>query len=107
MSAKTNIHSADKIRIGHVDKNIATMKEDIFEFTLIELVETMCKNIKKEKRQVGFAYYTLKILTSNHIKNINSYVSRFIKQILKNTKIMSIFKSSLKMFTNTLNLISI
>ena len=86
MSAKTNIHSADKIRIGHVDKNIATMKEDIFEFTLIELVETMCKNIKKENDKWVFAYYTLKILTSNHIKNINSYVSRFIKQILKKYK---------------------
>ena len=96
ITSKTTIHSADKIRIGHVDKNMATMKKEIFEFTLLDLIETMFKSLKKEQEKWVLSYYTLKILMSYHIDTVNNYVERFVKHILKKYKSAVNFQKFIK-----------
>ena len=46
---KATIKKVDQMRISHMDKNIGTAKKDIYEFVLLNLVETMLKNIKKKQ----------------------------------------------------------
>ncbi len=83
ISSKEKIKKADKFRIDHMDKNVDSMKKDVFEFTVLELIETMLKSIKKGQEKWILSYYTIKVLSGYHIQHKNKYVERLVKYIIK------------------------
>ena len=83
ISSKEKIKKADKFRIDHMDKNVDSMKKDVFEFTVLELIESMFKSIKKQQEKWVLSYYTIKILSGYHIQHKNKYVERLVKYIIK------------------------
>ena len=90
---KATIKKVDQMRISHMDKNIGTAKKDIYEFVLLNLVETMLKNIKKKQDKWVSSYYTLKTMIEYHIKDVNCHVMRFVSSILrKNARDVSLKK---------------
>ena len=74
---KIKLKMADKIRIENSNRKLDTIKDTIYEFVLLGLVEKMGKKKKP------FYYYTLHHLMKNYIEHINIYVLEFIKNILE------------------------
>ena len=77
---KKNIKSRDMIRIKNLSKKINTIKNNIYEYILLDNIELFLKeqNIKE--------YYSLTQLLKNNIININSVVLNYIDVILNKFK---------------------
>ena len=74
--------SADLIRINHMNKNIEERKNMIFEFVLINYIENILRLFKKKDNEWIYYYYTLSVLKTYDIKNINSYLIEIIETLL-------------------------
>jgi len=75
------LKKADLIRINNTDKKIAEIKDCIFEFVLLRILEDLLKSSSKNKY-----YYTLVHLLKYSISNINIVLKDQIQDILKRFK---------------------
>ena len=78
---KKNLNKSDLIRFQNLEKNILKNKELIFEYKLIESIESFIKNYKDEKKLVN-NYYLIKNLLQFNIKNVNIHIIKIINEIL-------------------------
>ena len=73
---KVHIKKADKIRIENSNKKLQSIKNTIYEFILLSVLEKLAKKKKP------IYYYTLHQLMKNSIEYLNIYVCKFINNIL-------------------------
>ena len=95
-SKNKKIKSADSIRLQNTEKQISQMKQNLFEFILIE----QSKQLFTEK-QTGKNYYILHQLFNFHVQNVNIYVKQFIKKTLEHfasVPLIDIIKDSKNIF---------
>ena len=76
---KKKIKTADKIRIANAHSKIEKVKSKIYEFILINILN---KILTKDSHKRSFYYYTLTILKSYNIHNINTILIENIDHIL-------------------------
>jgi len=77
---KIKLKKADKIRIENSNSKLESIKKNIYEFILLDLVG----KIGKKRKPIYF--YTLYHLMKNSIEHLNIYVCAFITQILEEYK---------------------
>ena len=85
--AKTETKKPKKIdilRMEQTDKVLKNKTDQIFEFTMLEYCQTICKNITS-KTPVGFALYTLIQLKKSTIPYTNKYVLAFADALINFT----------------------
>lgn len=82
VSKKIKIKKKDIIRIENFDKFVETEKENIFEFIVIKLIESMLKNLSKKQDKTVFYYYTIYNLNKFDIENVNELFKNFIDFII-------------------------
>jgi hypothetical protein len=73
---------ADMIRISNNDKDMNDNIEKIFEFKLIEHFTSMLSKIKKNSKKWVLHFYTLKILLTYNIRNLNSHLKQYILDVI-------------------------
>ena len=78
---RIKLKKADIIRIDNSDTRLAGTK--IYEYLLIDLLKNFLRNKKKGKEKMNYYYYTLIHLMKNSVTNLNTYVIKHIKFILK------------------------
>ena len=87
------LKKADKIRFKNTDKQLIDAKEELFEFVLLELLESLYKYKSKESNKWLFYHYTLKILLGYKVDAVNSVFTDLICKLCKdNDKIVDIVK---------------
>ena len=79
---KNKMKKADIIRFGNTDKQLASFKDKIFEFIIIDLLKVMLRDFHNKKNIWHKAYYTIHTLMGYHIQHINSVFVKNIKNIL-------------------------
>ena len=69
---------ADQIRFKNMEKNIMEKRNHIYEYKLIDLIESFLKN--REHKNIAYmkSFYTLKILISQKIERTNSHLLKII-----------------------------
>ena len=85
-SKKSSIKKKDIIRIENFDKFIEKEKENIFEFIVLKLVESMLKYVSKKQDKMVFYYYTIYNLNNFNISSVNTPFKDFMKFILTKYK---------------------
>ena len=78
---KIKLKKADIIRIQNTDKRIKDVKNELFEFVLIKLLDNY---LSKEGDDKNKYFYTLTQLMKYNIANLNVKFSGMIKEIIKN-----------------------
>jgi hypothetical protein len=79
---KITIKKADQIRIQNSDKKIKTIRSNIFEFVLIDI---LCKYFKSSENK-SFHYYTLARLLTYNVRNVNTLLISDINEVLRQFK---------------------
>ena len=78
---ESKVKKKDMIRIQNMDKQIKE-KTNLFEFILLDLFKQMLRDYKKKNYQKWTkSYYTIQILLSYNITNLNSLLKKAITQI--------------------------
>jgi len=85
-SKTIKLKKKDIIRIENFDKFVETEKENIFEFIVIKLIESMLKNLSKKQDKTVFYYYTIYNLNKFDIENVNKVFKTFIDFIISKYK---------------------
>lgn len=75
------IKKADIIRIENTDKTLQTIKDSIFDFILLKLIEALLKHSNDDTKY--YYYYTLVNIINYQITDINKYVMNYVKQVLE------------------------
>ena len=75
-----NLKKADMIRIKNTDKKLESLKNNIFEYILLDITERFLGSSSSKKNKY---YYTLVHLMKYHIANINTILYTTIEHILK------------------------
>ena len=88
------LKSADSIRLKNLNNKIKDIRNELYEYILLNSIYNYLKEGKNDKKM--FFYYTLIHLLKNDIKNINKYVVYFIKQILTTNNIQKDYKKLIK-----------
>lgn len=78
---KIKLKKADIIRIQNTDKRIKDVKNELFEFVLIKLLDNYLSKDGDDKNKY---FYTLTQLMKYNIANLNIKFSCMIKEIIKN-----------------------
>jgi hypothetical protein len=73
---------ADTIRVQNAEKGLVDNEDKIFEFKLIDLFTSMLSYINKGSKKWITRFYTLKILMSYSVRNVNEHLTQFIAKIL-------------------------
>ena len=76
---KIKLKKADEIRIKNSEKKLDTVKNELFEFVILDLLRKMFKNEKKS----SYYYFTITHIMRNNIHLFNPFVEKQIKQILR------------------------
>ena len=79
---KIKLKKADEIRIKNSEKKLESVRDDLFEFVVIDLLKKMYKNPKKS----SYYYFTIIHIMKNNIHLFNPYVERQVKAILEQEK---------------------
>lgn len=82
-SSSTKMKKADMIRMENNEKNIVENLDNIFEFKLIEHFSQMFSKIKKSSQKWIVNFYTLTILNTYSVKNLNEKLLNYIKNVLE------------------------
>ena len=75
------IKKIDEMRI--VNNNFQENNDKIYEFILLEIIEQLIEYYQDKKANWYYYYYTLKFMKNNEIENLNTYVIRFVENILE------------------------
>jgi hypothetical protein len=94
-----SLKKADAIRIENMEANIATSRDQIFEYTLLQFVQAIAKPETKTKGQSkAFYLYTLIQLRKTSITHINPYLLQFIDSVIEtltqSISIAEVFKNA-------------
>jgi hypothetical protein len=81
-SNNTKMKKADMIRMENNEKNITDNVDKIFEFKLLELYTQMYSRLKKNNKKWHVSYYTLNILLTYNVKNMNDIFVQYIKNVI-------------------------
>jgi hypothetical protein len=79
LSKKLKLKKADEIRIKNSEKKLEVVKDELFEFVLIDLL----KNMFKYRKKSSYYYFTLIQIMKNNIHLFNPYVKEQIEHILQ------------------------
>lgn len=80
---KIKLKKADIIRIQNTDKRIKNIKNEIFEFILIKLLDNFLSNSGDDKNKF---FYTITRLMKYNIANFNKKFSAMIKELINKEK---------------------
>ena len=77
------IKSIDSARIQNLEQNIDKNREIIYEFVLLDIANSLCKNMhsKSVKTKHAFYLYTLLQMRKTAIHQINTYVLQYIDNL--------------------------
>jgi len=79
------IKRADSIRIDHMNENINSNKEKIFEFIQIEFAKKILKCVASKSKKYAFYLYTLIQTNKAQIPYKNRYVQQFITAVISHS----------------------
>ena len=82
-SSASKMKKADMIRMENNEKNILENSDNIFEFKLLEHFAQMFSRIKKNSQKWIVNFYTLSILDTYSVKNLNEKLTNYIKSVLE------------------------
>lgn len=82
LNSSSKMKKADMIRISNNDKDMGDNLEKIFEFKLIEHFTSMLSKLKKNSKKWILHFYTLKILITYNIRNVNSHLKQYILDVI-------------------------
>lgn len=77
------IKSIDNVRLQNLESNIDKNREIIYEFILLDHVHQLYRAIFKKHAKYAFHLYTLFQLRKNAIVHINSYVQKYIDELIE------------------------
>ena len=80
------IKKKDIIRIDNFDTSLESEKKNIFEYIVLELIESLVKNESKGNNKFVFHYYTIYQLNMLMISNINHIFKKLINYVLTKYK---------------------
>lgn len=80
LKKKVKLKKADEIRIKNSEKKLDTVKNELFEFVILDLLKKMFKNEKKS----SYYYFTITHIMRNNIHLFNPFVNQQIREILRN-----------------------
>jgi hypothetical protein len=81
-SKEINIKREDIIRIEHTDPKLHLIKNTIYEFEIIDIIESLLKSYKKNKDILYYYYYTLYHIRNVRINHINIHIMHFAQYII-------------------------
>jgi len=82
MDVNIKVNSADKIRLERFDEN-ALKKNNIYEFILLDHIETLIFGLNKsDRKMIHLHYYTLYKLIKNNIFRLNRHIIELTNNIL-------------------------
>lgn len=79
----SKMKKADMIRMENNEKNIFENVDKIFEFKLLEHFTQLHSRISKNSKKWIINYYTLSILNTYNVKNLNDNFVNYIKNVLE------------------------
>ena len=80
LKKSVKLKKADEIRIKNSEKKLNTVKNELFEFVILDLLKKMFKNEKKS----SYYYFTITHIMRNNIHLFNPFVDQQIREILRN-----------------------
>lgn len=80
--SKIKIKRADEIRFTNLDSSLSELKKKIYEFTMLKICEQLVKYKTKKQNKWMSSYYTLHFMVNTSVRNVNTYVKKFIEVIL-------------------------
>jgi len=83
VSGSTKMKKADAIRMENNGRTIAENNDKIFEFKLLEHFYEMYSRISRNSKKWIINYYTLTLLLTYDIKNLNEILTQYIKHSLE------------------------
>jgi hypothetical protein len=83
VKSTVKMKKADMIRMENNEKNILENLENIFEFKLIEHFTQMHSRVKKNSQKWIVNFYTLTILNTYNVKNLNEKLLNYIRNVLE------------------------
>jgi len=75
--------SIDNLRILNNDSNIEKNKKIVYEFIVLEFCHELCRYITKNNNKYAYYLYTLIQLKKSNIQHMNTYVSKYMEQIIQ------------------------
>lgn len=83
VKSSSKMKKADMIRMENNEKNITENTDNIFEFKLLDHFSQMYSRIKKNSNKWIINYYTLTVLNTYNVKNLNQNLIQYIKSVLE------------------------
>ena len=74
---KMELKKADKIKLKNFDKKVSNVKNNIFEYNIIQIINSLFKSEKKANY-----VYLLNYLLNLKMTNFNEYVKAYVREIL-------------------------
>ena len=84
------LKTAELIRIKNVEKKLNNIKDEIYEFVLLDILSKFLKYYKSKSEKYQFYYYTLTQVLKFTVSNLNINLEKYIKHIIE------FYSSSLK-----------
>jgi predicted RNA-binding protein Jag len=75
------IKKIDEMRIEN--NNFQDNNDKIYEFVLLEIIDKLIDFYEDKRANWYYYYYTLKFMKNNDIENLNTYVMKFVDNILE------------------------
>ena len=75
------IKKIDEMRIEN--NNFQDNNDKIYEFVLLEIIDQLIEYYKDKRANWYYYYYTLKFMKNNEIENLNTYVMKFVDNVLE------------------------
>ena len=75
------IKKIDEMRIEN--NNFQDNNDKIYEFVLLEIIEQLIEYYEDKRANWYYYYYTLKFMKNNDIENLNTYVMKFVDNVLE------------------------
>ena len=79
------IKKIDEMRIlnNNFEDEDNTNTEKIYEFVLLEIIDHLIEHYEDKKANWYYYYYTLKFMKNNEIENLNTYVIKFVDNVIE------------------------
>lgn len=103
------LKSADQVRVSRFDVIDSNIAENIYEYILVNHLESMLKYIKHEDNKWQLYYYTLNKLLQNNVEKIIHYIKNICQIVLlkveENINLLYILKHSSDIIEKNKNLL--
>jgi hypothetical protein len=103
------LKSADQVRVSRFDIIDPNIAENIYEYILVNHLESILKYVKREDNKWHFHYYTLNKLLQNNVEKIIHYIKDICQIVLskfeQNINLLYILKHSADIIEKNKNLL--